>query len=461
MMDGILTHQRTVGARPAWTLSPAEIQAQISSEALPMKPQGEAEVYDQFVNAVLPFGNGNAGPRFYGWVQGNGCPLGTMADMLASGMNPHLAGFNQNPVLVERKVVEWMRELLGFPTGSSGLLLSGGSMANFTGLAIARNAKAGFDVRGEGLAGHPRLMLYGSSETHSWAQKAIGTLGLGTNSYRQVPVRDDFRLDLVALERLIREDLDQGLRPIAAIGTAGTVNTGATDDLVGLADICRRYGLWLHVDGAFGALAALSSRLRPMVSGLELADSVAFDLHKWMYLPFEIACLLVRDGEAHRRSFAQSASYIDATDRGVMAGGLQFSELGLELTRGFKALKAWMCLKAYGVERFAALIEQNVDQAQYLASLVSKSSCLELVAPVPMNIVCFRYVSDGLPALALNSLNEEILFRVQERGLAVPSSTVIGGKFCLRACFVNHRTTMSDVDALVGDVEAIGREIGL
>jgi len=461
MVDSMLDHVRGLRSGPAWVESPGSIRRQILDEPLPLVGQGEAEVFEQFLTDVLPYGNGNADPRFFGWVQGNGIPFGTMADMLASAMNPHLAGFNQNPVAVEQKVIEWLREIMGFPTGSSGLLLSGGSMAGLTALIVARNAMAEFDVRHDGLQGEdrPLLTVYGTAETHNWAKKAVETLGLGDRCFRRVASNSDFTMNLDALREAIAADKGAGHRPIIVLGTAGTVNTGATDDLNALADLCEQEKLWLHVDGAFGALVSLSPKLKPIVAGLERADSVAFDLHKWMYLPFEIACVLIRDRAAHLDSFSVNASYIAALDRGVIAGGQPFAELGIELTRSFKALKAWMAMKAYGVERFASLIEQNVEQARYLGVLVEKSASLELMAPVSLNIVCFRYRATGLRPDEVDAVNRELLFRIQERGIAIPSSTVLNGSFCLRACIVNHRTRQCDLDSLVDAAEAIGSEI--
>lgn len=449
MVDDTLSGLRTLREGPAWQPPPTETRSRLLEEPVPFAPQGEEAAYAQFLSDVWPYRNGNLDPRFFGWVQGNGFPLAMMADMLASGLNPHLAGYDQSPALVEEKTLDWFRELMGFPTGTTGLLLSGGSMANLTGLAVARNARAGWDVRGEGLQGQPLLTVYGSTETHSWARKAVETLGMGRRSYRRVAARSDLTMDVAALRAAIEEDLAQGHRPVAVLATAGTVNTGATDDLEAIADLCAEMGLWFHVDGAFGALAALSPVLKGQVKGMERADSLAFDLHKWMYMPFEIACLLVRDGDAHRAAFATTASYIAAFDRGVIAGGLPFAELGVELTRGFKALKAWMSLKAYGVDRFARLIEQNVAQAAYLARRIEAEPSLELMAPVPLNVVCFRHRGS-------DELNRELLFRIQEGGIAVPSSTTIDGRFCLRACIVNHRTRQEDLDALVDAAVSIG-----
>jgi glutamate/tyrosine decarboxylase-like PLP-dependent enzyme len=436
---------------------------------VPREGAGDAAAYAAFVDRVMPYTVGNLHPRFWGWVQGQGTPLGMMADMLAAGINPHLAGFNQAPALVEEEVIRWLATLLGFPAGASGLLVTGGTMANTLGLAVARHAGAlrlGIDVREDGLptgAGadpRGRFVLYGSSETHNWARKAAELLGLGNRSFRRVPVDADYRIDVEALARLVAEDRAEGMHPFCVIGTAGTVNTGATDDLDALADYCRDESLWFHVDGAFGALAYLVDGLRHIVTGLERADSIGFDLHKWGSLPFECACVLVRDPAMHRAAFASSASYIAATERGPIAGGLPFAERGLDLTRGFKALKVWMSLTAHGTDHLAAIIEQNVRQAKRLAERIDRHPELELMAPVPLNVVCFRYAPiDRRGDDALDAANEEILLRIQERGIAVPSGTRLGGRYAIRVANVNHRSRESDFDALLEAVVEIGREV--
>src|SRR3984893_3700686 len=460
MLDDICDHLYTLRDRPVWQAMPDEVK-RILIQPLPVEGQGPEAVYQEFLQNVLPYPNGNIHPRFWGWVQGTGTPLAMLADMLAAAMNPHMAGFNQAPVLVEEQVIAWLAELMGMPKGTSGILTSGGTMASNTALIVARYAKAGFDVRAIGLQSkdHPRLLMYGSTETHSWAERAAELLGLGTCAYRQAPVDSEFRVDVAMLRQMIAEDRRAGHRPFCVIGTAGTINTGATDDLQALAALCRAEDLWFHVDGAFGALARLVPSLQPIVAGIELADSIALDLHKWMYLPFEIACVLIRDEEMHRQAFARSASYLAETTRGVIAGGLPFAERGVELTRGFKALKAWMCLKAYGVRAFAEIIEQNVIQARYLATLITKHPDLELLAPVPLNTVCFRYRANDLSVDELNELNEELLIRVQESGVAVPSSTRINGAFALRVAIVNHRSRREDFDLLVEAVVQEGAKL--
>jgi glutamate/tyrosine decarboxylase-like PLP-dependent enzyme len=284
-------------------------------------------------------------------------------------------------------------------------------------------------------------------------------LGLGHAALRLVPVDAEYRADVDAMRRAIEADRAAGHHPFCVIGTAGTVNTGATDDLRALAALAREQKLWFHVDGAFGALVRLSPSLAPVVAGIEEADSLGFDLHKWMYQPFEAACVLVRDAEAHRAAFSMTASYLVDAERGVMAGGIPVSGLGVDLTRGFKALKIWMALKAHGVRAIGRLIEQNVAQAQHLAARIEAEPELELLAPVPLNVVCFRYAPPGVADDRLNAVNEEILLRLQEGGIAVPSGTTLGGRFAIRAANVNHRSRLADFDLLADSVLRIGREL--
>jgi glutamate/tyrosine decarboxylase-like PLP-dependent enzyme len=319
---------------------------------------------------------------------------------------------------------------------------------------------AGFDIRKQGVHGAPhRLMLYGSREMHSSIQKAVELLGLGSESLRMIPVNADFEIDLETLKRAIAEDRAAGRQPFCVIGNAGTVNTGAIDDLSALADLCRRDKLWFHIDGAFGALAALDSDLRPRLSGMERADSLAFDLHKWMYMPYEVGCALVQSEKAHRQAFSLTPDYLAHAERGLAGGEWWPSDYGLQLSRGFRALKVWLSIKEHGIQKYARLIRQNVEQARYLANLVDAEPELERLASAPLNIVCFRFKAGDSDDSSLNRLNQEILMRLHESGVAVPSYTMLNGRYAIRVAITNHRSRREDFDILVREVIRQGREV--
>lgn len=456
MVDEMAAHTAGVGERAVWREVPAEVREALRRD-VPRGARPFEEVYEEFRRLILPYTNGNTHPRFWAWVQGTGDAHGMLAAMLAAGMNPMTAGFAQSSTIVERQVIEWLAELMGLPRDSSGVLASSGTMANVLGLAVARCARSGFNVREEGLSGQAPQVVYCSAETHGWARRAVEVLGIGNRWLRRVGVDGRYRMDVGELRRRMDEDRRAGLRPVCVVGTAGTVNTGAVDPLEELAKVCAGEDVWFHVDGAFGALARWSGKLAPLVQGMERADSLAFDLHKWGSLPFACACLLVRDAAAHRAAFAMERPYMAPGERGVLAGGVPFADLGIDLTRGFEALKVWMCLQTHGVEKYAAGIEENVRQAQRLARLVEAAPELELMAPVELNVVCFRYAPAGCEGL--DALNRELLLRLEESGRALVSSTMLGGRFALRAANVNHRSTDEDFDELVRAVLEIGKEM--
>ncbi|HJP58240.1 MAG TPA: pyridoxal-dependent decarboxylase [Gemmatimonadales bacterium] len=459
MVDDALDWLRDVRERPVWQPIPDAVRASFQAPA-PRTPSDPAAIYRDFTERVLPYPMGNVHPRFWGWVIGTGTPFGALADLLAATMNPNCGGADHSGTLVEHQVLDWLKELLGVPMEASGLLVSGGSMANLVGLTVARNVAGGADIRKVGVAGAPgRLVMYASTEAHSSVRKAAELLGLGTDGLRLIPVDADYAVDVAALERAVAADRAAGLTPVCVIGNAGTVNTGAFDDLDRLADLCAREHLWFHVDGAFGALAALVPAYRDRLRVLARADSVAFDLHKWMYVPFEAGCILVRHPKEHHDSFAVAPGYLARARGGLAAATVWPSDYGVELSRGFKALKVWMSLQEHGADRYGRLIAQNIAQARYLAGLVDAEAELERMAPVPLNIVCFRFTGRGGGARDMDELNRELLIRLHESGVAVPSSVTLHGRSGIRVAITNHRSRREDFDLLVRETLRLGREL--
>lgn len=459
MVDDMFTYLETIAERPVWQ-KPTAAALDAYREAMPASATSPERVYDEYLAHIQPYVIGNGHPRFWGWVTGTGTPLGMLADMLASGINMHAAFGDQSATHIERQVIRWFTEAFGFPESAGGLLVSSGSTANLTGLIAARDAMAPELLTEGGAVMHDSpCIVYASSEVHNSVDKAVGIIGLGRRNLRRVEVDSEYRIVPAALSRAIAEDRAAGKRPICIVASAATVNTGAIDDLEALAEIAEREKLWLHVDGAFGASLIVSHKLRHLLRGIERADSIAFDFHKWFYVPYDVGCVVVRDEERLRASFSPPASYLASLDRGIAGGGVSYGGLGADLSRRFRALKVWMSFKEHGADKYGELIDQNVDQAQYLARLVEKAPELELVAPAPLNVVCFRYAPAGSSEAQRNEWNREILMRIQERGIAAPSSTVLGGKFAIRAAIVNHRSTRRDFEILVDAVVEIGAEV--
>jgi aromatic-L-amino-acid decarboxylase len=464
MVDDMMEYLRTVRERPVWQHAPDQVKAHFS-QPLPLDPQTPQQVYTEFRENVLPYPIGNIHPRFWGWVFGTGTPFGALADFLASAMNTNSGDFDHHSAIhVENQVVEWLKELMGFPASSSGVLTTGCSEANLIALIVARNTKCGYDLRKEGLqtTAH-KMVLYASEEIHSSVQKAVELLGLGSQSLRYIPSNHNYQIDLETLKTTLDQDRAAGHLPFCVVGAAGTVNTAAFDDLEALADLCQQENLWLHIDGAFGAWAGLTTDSKHLIRGIEQADSLAFDLHKWMYMPYEIGCVLVKHAEMHRQSFTLTPEYLSREIEGRgLSGGSDlpwFTDYDYHLSRGFRSLKVWMSFKEHGIRKYGRLVQQNIDQARYLAKLVEAAPELELAAPVPLNIVCFRYLKPVLNATELDRLQKEILVELQEQGLAVLSGTTIQGRYVLRAAITNQRSRREDFDMLVREVCRIGGEL--
>jgi glutamate/tyrosine decarboxylase-like PLP-dependent enzyme len=401
----------------------------------------------EFRGRIMPYATGNIHPRFFGWVHGAGTPLGILAEMLAATMNSNCGGRDHVGIYVERQVIEWSREIFGLPEGAGGVLTVGTSMASVIAIAAARYAKLGPRARVEGSSGD-RLTGYCSAEVHVALRKAFELAGIGSARLRKIPTLADHSLSMEQLAAAIRSDRAAGLEPFLVIGTAGTVTTGAYDNLSDMAGLATQERLWFHVDGAFGAWAKIAaSPWRDLVRGIERADSLAFDFHKWISVPYDAGCVLIRDERIHRAAFAERPDYL-ACARGLAAGDRWPCDYGIDLSRGFRALKVWMTLRHYGIEQLGRMVTKNCQAARYLGHLIEKSAWFELAAPVSLNICCFRLKNPGAPEVD-DAAIARLVEQLQLSGIAAPSTARIENRLCVRVAILNHRTGNVDLDMLV------------
>jgi glutamate/tyrosine decarboxylase-like PLP-dependent enzyme len=451
MLDDMIDYIADIRERPVWQPIPDAARAQFR-DVIPRKPSDLTEVYRGFSDFIMPYTTGNVHPGFMGWVHGGGSPVGMLAEMLAAGLNANLGGRDHMPIEVERQIVDWTRQLFNLPESASGIFVTGTSMANLMAVLVARTAALGRDSRrhGTGEAG-ALLTAYTSKAAHGCITRAMDIAGLGSDALRSIATDAAHRIDVTALRRQIGRDRAAGLTPFLVVASAGTVDIGAIDDLGAIAELCREEDLWFHVDGAFGALAILSPELAPRLAGIEHADSIALDFHKWGQVPYDAGFLLVRDGEKHRDAFAAPAAYLRRETRGLAAGSQWPCDLGPDLSRGFRALKTWFTLKTYGTDKLGAVIARCCALARYLEARIAAEPRLELLAPVNLNIVCFRCRADDA-----DRVNGEIVVNVQESGIAAPSTTILNGALAIRAAIVNHRTDICDIDRLVAAVLEFG-----
>jgi len=453
LLDAAMDKMQAAREGRVWTPFPPEMKAAFD-QPLPETGQDEEALAAQFA-ALLPYGAGNTHPRFFGWVHGSGTPQNLLAEITASAINANAGGRDHGAIYVERQVIRWCRELFGFPETASGLIVSGTSLATVIALKVARDVRLEFASRKGGLA-NARLVGYASAEAHACNPRAFDILGLGSDALRRIPVNDRYEMDTAALRAAISADRAAGLQPFLLIGTAGTVNTGATDPLTELTDIAAAENLWFHVDGAFGALGSLVPELAARFAAIARADSLAFDFHKWLHVNYDAGCVLVRDEAHHRHAFTDRPDYLKAATRGLAAGNPWPVEYGPELSRGFRALKVWSQIAGFGTQRLGAAIAKNCQQAAYLEEKVAADPRFELMAPVALNICCFRYIGAGLGGAALDALNEEIVIRLQELGIAAPSTTRLKGATVIRVNLTNHRTQTADLDLLLAEIAGLG-----
>ncbi|GGE47819.1 pyridoxal phosphate-dependent decarboxylase family protein [Actibacterium pelagium] len=452
MLDDALDKMETAETARVWTAPTPEL-IDAMSQPLPEAGQEIAAIGEQLTD-LLPFGPGNTHPRFWGWVHGSGTPAGLLPAIAMAAMNANLGGRDTGAIHVEKQVLDWSKAMMGFPQDASGLLVSGTSMATVIAMKTARDAMLGVKTRKTGLGSHS-LVAYTSAQTHSCVARAFDIIGLGADTLRLVPCTDDYTIDLGALRKMIADDLAAGRSPFALIGTAGAVNVGAIDDLDALADIARAHDMWYHVDAAIGGAAMLSDGLRPRFKGLERADSVAFDFHKWLQVNYDAGCVLIRDADAHYASFNERPAYLAQSARGLSGGDFWPVDYGPELSRDFRALKVWAHLSHFGTKALGAAVDDNHRQAKLLGQLVDEAPGLQLMAPVALNIVCFRATGQG----DLDKLNNEIVWEMQESGFAVPSTTVLNGQTAIRINLTNHRTRDRDLRALVVMVQELAEKL--
>jgi glutamate/tyrosine decarboxylase-like PLP-dependent enzyme len=459
--DAVAEHRETLMSRPVF--GKVGRDAKIFDEPLPQEGLPFEDVLAFVREHVLPFPFGNSHPRFFGFINATADPVGITADYLAAAMNPNCWGGDHAAVHVESEVMRWIGEIVGYPADAEGILVSGGSMANFTALAAARRAMTPGNVREEGLAGEgrPRLVVYASDQVHHCVDKAVDLLGIGTRNLRKIATDERFRVRTDLLERAIAEDRKAGLLPAIVVGNAGTVNTGAIDPLDEIAEICRRESLWFHADGAYGAMARLSPSLAPQFSGMERADSIAADPHKWLYVPYEAGAALVREPGRLAAAFRKFPEYLAADPESPFPGPVWFAERGVELSRGFKALKVWMGMKTHGSRAYARSIENDVELARFLAGEVDRRPEFERLAEQVLSIVNFRYRPSGssLPDEEIDRLNRRIVNRLVGDGSFLLAPTILKGRTAMRVCIVNFRTTEEDLKFLLDEAARVGREL--
>jgi aromatic-L-amino-acid decarboxylase len=434
-------------------MSSLEIRDRLDPK-LPTKGTDFDDLLRFFRETIIPFSRQNAHPRMFGYVQSPGVPLAAFADLLASTLNANLTVWRSAPapVELERLTIDWIREILGFNADAGGLFVSGGSMANLAAIAAARQTKD---------HSSRRLRIYASSETHFSVAKAAALLGIGRENVRHVAVDERFRIRVDDLIAKITADLEAGYAPFCVVANAGTVNTGAVDPLHEVRGVAERFQLWMHVDGSYGAFAILAESARRLFTGLEQADSIALDPHKWLYLPVDVGCVIYRDPEIARAAFAHEAEYTRIIGEEADEA-FAFWDYGPELSRRFRALKVWMLLKGVGLDSLTDAIEGNLACARYLESMVRASDDFEMVAPVELSIFCFRHVPVQLrnqSSQAIDAFNERLLIALQRDGSSYLSNAMLGGRFALRGCVLNYRTTLRDMEILLDDLRRVARSL--
>ena len=440
-------------------LSPDDIRSWLD-EKLPEEGMDFYDVLNFTKEHVIDTATLNMAPKMFAYVMAGGTQMSIIAEMIATTINQNVGKWHLAPVMteMEQQVAKWAADFIGYDPETAGVMVSGGSAANLTALTVARNVFFEKEnIRDKGLFGLQPFTIYCSDETHNCVDKSADILGLGTHHLKKIATHDDFTIDLNKLEQCIKEDIKKGIKPFCLIGNAGTVNTGAIDDLTALGEIARRYGMWYHIDGAYGGLAASLQRKRPMYAGIESADSIALDFHKWLYQPFEAGCTLIRDWSSFRKGYYKKASYL-ATDM-EEAGRIDFNEHQFQLSRNAKALKVWMSFKAYGAHNFRKMIDKDISLTEYLAASVNESDDFELITEALLGITCFRYIGKQSDSTHIDKLNKEIIPALENDGRVFITGTTLQNRPVIRACLINHRLQEQHLDHLISVIREVGEKV--
>ncbi len=457
----VLNQFKTIHAQKGYHDHPQQEVERWFDEKIPEEGMDPSVLLDEVETKILNTATGNLGPHMYAYVMSGGNQMAIIAEKLATTINQNQTKWHLGPAMneIEKRVIQWTAELLGFPLDAGGVLVSGGSAANLTGLTVGRNIlfeKEG--IRKTGLFGRKPFVVYASEEVHSCVDKSVELLGIGTNQLRKVQTNATYQIDLEALQNQIEEDLTNGFQPFCIIGNAGTVNTGAIDELDALADLAEHYNMWFHVDGAYGALAALIDDLKPEYKGMERADSLAIDFHKWLYQPFEGGCTLVRNWDNLRRTYFKKAAYLD-TELANEGNRLEYNEHYFQLSRNAKAFKVWVSIKAYGMKRLRDMIQKDIDLTNYLNEQVKKSEDFELIADSKLAVSCFRYIGNMTSKAEIIEFNRKLMPQLEKDGRVFIMGTQLKGDYAIRACFINHRKSEETTDYLLQVIREVAKKM--
>ena len=457
----LITQYANLETQKGFNAPPQETLESWFDEPLPRTGSDPLQLLDEAKNKVFDASTGNMGPNMYAYVMGGGNQMSTIAEFLMSTINQNNTKWHLAPAMteIEKRVVKWTAEMIGYTPEAGGTMTSGGSEANLAGLTIARNIFfEKLDIKKNGLFGQKPFTVYCSSETHNCVDKSVTLLGIGTNQLRRVRTNADFTIDINALETTIKADMKAGFTPFCLIGNAGTVNTGAIDDLMALSKIAKKYGLWLHIDGAYGGLVSSLDALKPQYKGMENADSIALDFHKWLYQPFEIGCILVRNWDILRETYFKQADYLD-TKFEEKSARLEFNEHYFQLSRNGKAFKVWLSVKAYGFDKIQQMIQKDLDLTHYLADLITQSSDFELKSVSDLAVACFRYKGNLTDEAVITALNQRLIPALEADGNVFIAGTKLNNQFVLRACLINHRKQKASVEFLLETIRRVASEI--